>query len=646
MLCCVLGVLGHLAPVHRCACSVCCFAHVCVCGCVLTCPSVTAGRALPHPDGGCFVAGRSWVRCRARTRPSGRRVLRSRQGRVSLPGAHRSIQTAAGGLWLWPGRSNRPHRRFLVRRTVPVAVLLFLRVPPGFVRPCCACILSFSLFSPFFSRPPCGRLSLFRPQVPWASALFGCPPLVPSFRPPHCVRLSIVFGPWCPRAGRFLAALPPPPFFLVLVFAAPLVSAFLLLAALGALGLGALWLSAPASSFFFSPVVRCAAVPCCCVLSFVVSSVVVRCCVLWCFLWCCVGLLCALSSRSLVRRVGLRCVGCVGLSSPLPLSAAAFVLGPVAAAWSGFLLCLGVRCPAVLLRRLPRVVLLSASFPAVWCSVVPFALAGAVCFCLLFLGVRCWTRLTGGVFFRWCLCLAAWPAVLLCAVVCGGALLPCAVSCGALFPRAAVLLCFAVCFALLVVFVCSLPCSGVRGCIALLCCRRCVVCCSPCCVLRRLLCGAVLRCAGAPAFLPCVVHCCFCGAGRCPVVLPVVSGCSSLGLVVCCCFWLCVAVSASLVLPCCVLRCFVVPCCPVQCPVVLCCLLVLCCSALLVLGGALLYILPCWWCLFVSFSLKNLCKTCKEWFSIFENKSKFYTTLHTRQDHQHTSVLRVSRQPP
>ena len=35
---------------------------------------VPSGRALVHPDGGCFVAGRSLVRCRARTRPCERRL--------------------------------------------------------------------------------------------------------------------------------------------------------------------------------------------------------------------------------------------------------------------------------------------------------------------------------------------------------------------------------------------------------------------------------------------------------------------------------------------------------------------------------------------------------------------------------------------
>ena len=55
----------------------------------------TAGRTQVPPDGGCFVAGRGWVHCQARTRPSGRQLFRSRQGLGSLPGAHTSIRMEA-----------------------------------------------------------------------------------------------------------------------------------------------------------------------------------------------------------------------------------------------------------------------------------------------------------------------------------------------------------------------------------------------------------------------------------------------------------------------------------------------------------------------------------------------------------------------
>ena len=126
VLCCVCGVLGPLALLHRCARPVCCvvswatwllFTGVlarCVvlwvacagrrCG-ALTRPSrrwlfvagrgcVPSGRALVHPDGGFFVAGRGWV-------PSGRALVHPAGG-CSYPaaagyprGAHAFIRTAA-----------------------------------------------------------------------------------------------------------------------------------------------------------------------------------------------------------------------------------------------------------------------------------------------------------------------------------------------------------------------------------------------------------------------------------------------------------------------------------------------------------------------------------------------------------------------
>ena len=110
VLCCVCGVLGHLAPVDQCARLVCCVAcagcrwgaHTPSSGRLLFVASrgwVPSGRARVHLDGGCFVAGRGWVRCRARTRPCRRRLFCSRQRLGSLPGAHTSIWTAAGVAW-------------------------------------------------------------------------------------------------------------------------------------------------------------------------------------------------------------------------------------------------------------------------------------------------------------------------------------------------------------------------------------------------------------------------------------------------------------------------------------------------------------------------------------------------------------------
>ena len=56
-------------------------------------------RAHVHPDGGWFVAGRGWVRCRARTRPSARRLFCRRSGLGSLAAVHTSVWTSAGVAW-------------------------------------------------------------------------------------------------------------------------------------------------------------------------------------------------------------------------------------------------------------------------------------------------------------------------------------------------------------------------------------------------------------------------------------------------------------------------------------------------------------------------------------------------------------------
>ena len=71
VLCCVCGVLGLPAPVHRCARSVCCVAV----------RGVAVGRSLVHPDGS--VRSRQGLgTLRARTRPSGRRLFVAGRGWV------------------------------------------------------------------------------------------------------------------------------------------------------------------------------------------------------------------------------------------------------------------------------------------------------------------------------------------------------------------------------------------------------------------------------------------------------------------------------------------------------------------------------------------------------------------------------------
>ena len=218
-LCCVCGVLGHLAPVYRRARSVRCVACAvswatwllftgaparcvvvlvrclgplgcvgCRCGarthpsgwrlCVADRGSVPSGRAHVHPDGGWFVAGRGWVRCRARTRPSARRLFRSRQGLGLLPGAHTSIRTAA----MLPGTRSRA----VVR--------------------CVLCALS------GFAAPG-GRCCLAPVRVPWlwpAACLSGVPRGPAWCVAPRPVRsLSVLRSafptPWCLSPPRGLA---------------------------------------------------------------------------------------------------------------------------------------------------------------------------------------------------------------------------------------------------------------------------------------------------------------------------------------------------------------------------------------------------------------------------------------------------------
>ena len=108
------GVLGHFAPVQRCAPSVCC-AVGCVCRALLrgahSCIR-TAGTGNPP---GAHLSIRTAAVCSrqglgtfgAHTRPSGRWLFRSRHGLGSLPGAHMSVRTAACFAWdLSSGRGS------------------------------------------------------------------------------------------------------------------------------------------------------------------------------------------------------------------------------------------------------------------------------------------------------------------------------------------------------------------------------------------------------------------------------------------------------------------------------------------------------------------------------------------------------------
>ena len=108
----VCGVLNYLAPVHRCARSVCC-AVGCVCGASLrgahsslrtaaVCTPQVQGtlRARTRPSGRRVFRSRQGLgTLRGRTRPSRRRLFRSGQRLGLLSGTHTSVRTAAGVAW-------------------------------------------------------------------------------------------------------------------------------------------------------------------------------------------------------------------------------------------------------------------------------------------------------------------------------------------------------------------------------------------------------------------------------------------------------------------------------------------------------------------------------------------------------------------
>ena len=72
---------------------------------VVACRQCVRCRMLTRPSGQRLFCSRGCcVSCRVRTRPSRRRLFPSWQGLDSLPDVQVSIQTAAGGSWVLPGR--------------------------------------------------------------------------------------------------------------------------------------------------------------------------------------------------------------------------------------------------------------------------------------------------------------------------------------------------------------------------------------------------------------------------------------------------------------------------------------------------------------------------------------------------------------
>ena len=578
VLCCVCGVLGLLAPVHRCARSVCCVAV----------RGVAAGRSHVHPDGG-WRSRQGLGTLRAHTRPSGRRLFVAGRGWVP---SGRALVHPDGG-WracacsLWPGRAGRPPGRVVVRLTFSFGRFVFLLcsapsglgLPPSLPLPLpflVALVLCFGCFS----RPPAAWLFVHSRLVCVSRLAVGCS-LVVSPPPPPFLCLAVSGAPaWCLGGVFFFFFL----FFFLPLFplCAPVVSSFLWFPAPGALGLGAVrcllcWPSASRLSVRLS--LFCAfrlaggcspsvaappppplfvsrfsslplgAVVCCVVLCVPGCGAAPRCCALCPPVLCCPVLCCA-------RWVPLLVAPC-----PLVLPVA---LGPCALRRCVLLrspvLC--VFCRGALVRAVVRRSALCCVCPGVLCCAFPVlsALCGAVLRCAGALALCC----SCGACCCWCLvlwcavvrCWVWWPVVVcwwrvsvsvslsgrvVCCPVVGvvwcGALLSCVVFCGAVLSRGAVLLCSAVvlrcCWGLL--------CPPV-GCRAVLCCAVGWLCC----------------------FLPgggvCVLWCSFPRAVR------------------------------SLSSPLCALRCLVVlavvPRFPVSCAVALCCRVVLCCRALLSFCGA------------------------------------------------------------
>ena len=578
VLCCVCGVLGLPAPVHRCARSVCCVA---VWG-------AAAGRSLVHPDGG-YRSRQELGTLRAHTRPSGRRLFVAGRGWVpsgralvhpdggcSLPagvgyppGAHSSIRTAAGvrvlALCGRVGRAGLPGALWCAS-PFPLAALSFCFAWPlrAGVAPRSLAALAFprclgAVLWLFFSASRCLPLRALARRL---CLLLGRWLLFGGFSPhslPFCVSVfsSLLLGALVLFFFFFFLPLP--------LLCAPVVSGFLWFPAPGAQGLGAVrcllcWpsasrlsvrlslfrafrlagacspsVAAPPPPFLSRGFRRCRSVLCavCCVVLCVLRCGAVPRCARWVLLLvapCPLALPVALGPcalrRCVLRCSPVRCVCCrgAGVRAVVGRSALCCVCpGVLCCAFS----VLSALCGAVL--RCAGALALCCSCGArccwrlvLWCAVVRCWVWWPV--------VVCWWRVSVSLSGR----VVCFPVV---GVVCCGALLSCVVFCGAVLSRGAVLLCSAVvlrcCWGLL--------CPPV-GCRAVLCCAVGWLCC----------------------FLPggggCVLWCSFPRAVR------------------------------SLSSPLCALRCLVVlavvPWFPVSCAVALCCRVVLCCRALLSFCGA------------------------------------------------------------
>ena len=195
LLFCVCGVLGLLAPVHRCARSVCCVAVRCV----------AAGRSFVHPDGG-YRSRQGLGTLRAHTRPSGRRLFVA--GRGWVPSGRALVHPDGGwracACFFWPGRAGQPPGRVVVRLTFSFGRFVFLLclapsglgLPPSFSLPL-PFLVALALCFGCFSRPPAAWLFVRSRLLCVSRLAVGCS-LVVSPPPPPRLCLAVFVAPaWC-----------------------------------------------------------------------------------------------------------------------------------------------------------------------------------------------------------------------------------------------------------------------------------------------------------------------------------------------------------------------------------------------------------------------------------------------------------------
>ena len=635
VLCCVCGVLGLLAPVHRCARSACCVAV----------RGVAAGRSHVHPDGG-WRSRQGLGTLRAHTRPSGRRLFVA--GRAWVPSGralvHRDGGWRACACSLWPGRAGRPPGRVVVRLTFFFGRFVFLLcsapsglgLPPSLPLPL-PFLVALALCFGCFSRPPAARLFVCSRLVGVSRLAVGCS-LVVSPPPPPFLCLAVSGAPaWC-LGGVFFF------FFSPSSLVRP---RFLWFPGPGALGLGAVrcllcWPSAsrlsvrlslfrafrlagacspsvaapPHPPFLSRGFRRCrsalwCAVLCCASLGAVLRRAAARCVLRCCAVLCCVVLV---GCRCLLRPALWRC--------PLPwgpvLCGVAFCGAPpccvcfVVARWCVLLfaallcaVCVPGCCAVRSLSSPLCVVLCFAVLVRLRCAVRGVrAVAGAWCCGVPWCGAGSggpWLS-AGGVFRCRCPCLAGWSvalwlvwfgvvpcfpvscSVVLCCrvVLCCCALLSCCGAVGACFALLwAVVLCCVVLLVGCAVF-CPVVVSACCGALFLLLCVP--------CLLRSVRCGALLCWLWCSASLCrvlwrcAVVWCCavvLCCRFAVLLVFALPSCGPSCGASVvcavvgasCCGVSLCVVVSPWAFCGVVVLLwCVVVSCCAARCPVVSCAL--------------------------------------------------------------------------